>query len=110
MHSEFHCALTEQKMVEYKKQIEDGIKAESILADYNNVFISTCNESCPLSTESCKTKKDISIVFKIIPLCDHPYATSLKIVSVCFASNDIAGYTYHYYNLVNVVKSHICNN
>ena len=36
MSSEFHCVFLDQEIGEYRKQIDDRIKAESILADYND--------------------------------------------------------------------------
>ena len=110
MRSDFHHVLTEQVIGEYKKQIEDGIEAESILADYNDFFISICNESCLLPADSCEPKRDSRTVFKILPACDHLCATSLSSVSVRCANNDISNYNRHCCNLVNAVKRHVCNN
>ena len=92
-----------------RKQIEGGIKAEYILSDYNDFFISTCNESCPLPVDSCKTKQDNGTVFKILPTCKYPCATSLSSVSVCCDNNDISDYNLHCCNLENVVEHHVCN-
>ena len=39
MRSEFHCVLSDQEIGEYRKQIDDRIKAESILADYNDFLL-----------------------------------------------------------------------
>ena len=38
MRSEFHRVLSDQVIGEYRKK-DDGIKAESILADYNDYFL-----------------------------------------------------------------------
>ena len=38
MRSGFHRVLRDQEIGEYIKQIDDRIKAESILADYNDCY------------------------------------------------------------------------
>ena len=105
MNSEFHCALSDQEISEYRKQIQDRIKAESILAGYNYFLISTCRESCPLPVDSCEPKEDNRTSFKILLTCDHLCATSLSCVK-----NDNTDYNHNCCNLVNIVEQHVCNN
>ena len=105
MRSKVHCALSDQEIGDYRKQIDHRIKAEPILANYNDFLISTCNESCLLLVYSYKPKQDKGTVFKMSPMCDHPCATSLSCIN-----NHSADYNHNCCNLVNVVERHMCNN
>ena len=67
-------------------------------------FISTCNEFCLLPVGSCKPKQDKGSVFKILPTCDRPCATSLSCIN-----KHTADYNCHCCKLVNVVECHVCN-
>ena len=63
-----------------------------------------------LPIDSCKIKQDNGTLFKILPTCDNPCATSLSSVSVCYVNNDVDDYNCHCCNLFNVVECHVCDN